>query len=286
MFGYIRPRRDDLRVREDAQYRAAYCGLCHALGRRCGFAARFLVSYDMTFLYLLLQSPEQWTQCERQRCPAHIGRKNCQPETEAMALAADYSVLLYVWKLRDEVKDESFARRVAARLALGLLHRSYRKAAARHGEIDRRIAAKLNRLAELEQQNTDKLDAVADAFAQILVLFGGTLPNPRAAEQMLYHIGRYIYLTDALDDLAEDDKKDRYNPLRRRFDVRNGALNEKDKQYFLSLIHGSIGMAASALELMEFRSGGEIIKNIVYQGMPAVLQAVAAGTFHNTKEKD
>ena len=57
MFGYIRPRRDTLLVRDYDRYRAAYCGLCRALGKRCGFAARFLVSYDMTFLYLLFRAP-------------------------------------------------------------------------------------------------------------------------------------------------------------------------------------------------------------------------------------
>ena len=39
MFGYIRPRRDTLLVRDYDRYRAAYCGLCRALGKRCGFAA-------------------------------------------------------------------------------------------------------------------------------------------------------------------------------------------------------------------------------------------------------
>ena len=45
MFGYIRPRIDELRVREAAEYRAAYCGLCRCLGKRCGMSSRFLVKF-------------------------------------------------------------------------------------------------------------------------------------------------------------------------------------------------------------------------------------------------
>ena len=47
MYGYIRPLKAELKVREYEAYHAMYCGLCRTLGRRYGFAARFLVSYDL-----------------------------------------------------------------------------------------------------------------------------------------------------------------------------------------------------------------------------------------------
>lgn len=49
MFGYVRPNRDELKVRELRDYEALYCGLCRALGRRHGFFARFFLNYDFTF---------------------------------------------------------------------------------------------------------------------------------------------------------------------------------------------------------------------------------------------
>ncbi|MEI3141456.1 MAG: DUF5685 family protein [Lawsonibacter sp.] len=36
-------------------------------------------------------------------------------------------------------------------------------------------------------------------------------------EQLLYHLGRWIYLIDARDDLAEDLADGRYNPVAARF---------------------------------------------------------------------
>lgn len=54
MYGYIRPDRGELKVREYQQFRAAYCGLCEALRRRCGLLSRFVVNYDLTFLAMAL----------------------------------------------------------------------------------------------------------------------------------------------------------------------------------------------------------------------------------------
>ena len=280
MFGYIRPCRDTLRMRDYDRYRAAYCGLCHALGKRCGFAARFLVSYDMTFLYLLLQSPEPAGCIKKCRCPARIKRKACEVDSPVMDRAADLSVLLYYWKLRDEVSDsDSILRRTGCRIAAAALHSAYRKAAQAQPEADRMIRSQLQKLAELENAKSDMLDAPADAFAKILTAFASHHPQQRAVEQVLYHIGRYIYLTDALDDLAKDCETDSYNPLRYRFAVESGTLSAEDLVYFRSTVNSSVGMACAALELLTMQSGDELLRNILYEGMPLVLNLVAEGKF-------
>ena len=53
VFGYIRVRESELRVRELSLYRAAYCGLCRSLGRECGQVSRIYLSYDLTFMALV-----------------------------------------------------------------------------------------------------------------------------------------------------------------------------------------------------------------------------------------
>ena len=71
MFGYVMPRMEDLTQEERERYHAAYCGVCRALGERFGQRCRVALTYDMTFLALLLGSlyePE-----ERQ------GSKRCAP---------------------------------------------------------------------------------------------------------------------------------------------------------------------------------------------------------------
>ena len=46
----------------------------------------------------------------------------------------------------------------------------------------------------------------------------------RVLEQLLYHLGRWIYLVDAADDLPEDFASGSYNPLLRRFGLEEGEL--------------------------------------------------------------
>ena len=101
------------------------------------------------------------------------------------------------------------------------------------------------------------------------------------AQQLLYHVGRFIYLVDALDDLPGDCKRGSYNPLRYRFSLQDGALSPADRAQLLATIHASIGMAGAALELLEVNSGGALLHNIIYEGLPGVLQAVDAGKFQN-----
>ena len=267
-------------MRDYDRYRAAYCGLCHALGKRCGFAARFLVSYDMTFLYLLLQSAEPVGCVKKCRCPARLKAKSCEVDSAYMDRAADLSVLLYYWKIRDEIADPgSLLRKLGCRAAALALRRAYRKAAAAQPEADQMIRLQLEKLAALEAACSDMLDAPADAFARILTAFAQGHPQQRIAEQVLYHVGRYIYLTDALDDLEKDCDSGSYNPLRYRFVPEKGHLNPDDLKYFLSTVHSSVGMACAALELLDMRSGRELLQNVLYEGMPLVLQLVSEGKF-------
>ena len=45
MFGYVRPVLARLSPEQQDAYQGAYCGLCHALGRRHGWLARLTLQY-------------------------------------------------------------------------------------------------------------------------------------------------------------------------------------------------------------------------------------------------
>jgi hypothetical protein len=122
MFGYVIPYRKTLSETAQEEYRADYCGLCRCLGKRYGFPARFLVSYDGAFLCALLLAQEDTAPAPRCFCPAHpFCRKRCAVQNAPMEFAADVSVLLMCWKLRDTVADGGFFSRKAAHMALLLL---------------------------------------------------------------------------------------------------------------------------------------------------------------------
>ncbi len=287
MFGYVRPIRGSLPDEAFERYRAAYCGLCERLHSRLGFRARFTVNYDLTFLSLLLGADAPEAQCRDCPCPARPGRKKrCRIGGAEQDFCADLCVILYYHKLRDSVADEPFFRSLGVRLAARLLRRAYKKAAKSCPDEDALVREKLASLRELENSGSDSLDRTADAFASILragAARGADEKTRRVLEQILYHVGRYIYLVDALDDLPRDCKTGAYNVLARRFPAQDGKLADDDRAALLSTINASIGLACAAFELLPGAQDRDILDHILYRGLPAAAQSVAAGTFHPKK---
>lgn len=58
MFGFVRPLRGELKVREWERFQSVYCGLCHTIRRRYGFMQTMMLSYDCTYLALVLDALE------------------------------------------------------------------------------------------------------------------------------------------------------------------------------------------------------------------------------------
>ncbi len=288
MFGYILPRKDKLSDEAMRRYRAAYCGLCRSLKKRYGFHARFLVNYDMTFLYFLLKEGEKQN-IERCFCPARVFcKKDCLVCDRTMEFATDLSVLLSYWKLSDAVSDARGVSKLGAGALRLLFRRAYKKARSRLPQADELFSEQLSHLQGLEQTKCASIDRTADAFAKMLggcACYIDDAVQKRIIEQLLYHVGRFLYLADALEDLPKDVRKDRYNPLRYRYTLADGILSEQDKKQLLQTVDASIDMAASALELLAVRADDEIVKNIIYYGMPAVIASVSEGKFRKRGTK-
>ena len=285
MFGYVRPRRDRLEQAELDAYQAAYCGLCRALGKGYGFPARFLVNYDMTFLYLLRTSVSEPAEYARCWCPARVcGRKRCAVDPKGFDIPAACTVILCWEKMRDNVRDKGFLKGLPDRFLSRIYGRAYRKAARRMPEFAALTAKQLSALGELEAARSPSIDAAADAFARITAACASDLEDPklrRPMEQILYQTGRFLYLADALDDLKKDCEQGNYNPLRFRFTPEHGALKTEDKEYLTQLTDSSVNLAGAALALLPLCSYESLLENILYLGLPAVFAAVKTGTFQS-----
>ena len=107
----------------------------------------------------------------------------------------------------------------------------------------------------------------------------------RVAEQLLYHLGRWVYLVDAADDLKEDLKTGSYNPLALRFQVRDGVLSEEDRQQLAGTLDGSVRAMAAAFELADFGVYAPVLRAAVYEGLYIVGAAVLNGTFHRRRRE-
>lgn len=281
MFGYVRPYRPELKCKDFDLYKATYCGLCRCLRSRYGLIAPMLLNFDFTFLALLLWEPEEsFTPC-RGRCHGNPLRKMPMcPDSPALELAADESVVLSWWKLRDSVRDDGFWKGLPARVLSAALGPAYRKAARRRPEFDRTVRACLEELTALERENCPSLDRTADAFARLLQ---GAAPHEgergRVLSQLLYHLGRWIYLADARDDLEEDKLSGRYNPAAARYGPGGdgGALR--------LTMDNSLELMGAALQLGEFGCRKPLLENIVYLGLPAVEKAVFDGSWNEIKKQ-
>ena len=280
MFGYVRPLTPELRVRELEEYKAVYCGLCRAMGKRYGMLARFALNYDFTFLVMILASGPSPCQILPRRCPAHPFRKRKMcAQMPALELAAGESLILSYQKLRDDAHDRGLFRGLPARLAALLLKRAYKKAARVRPEFDREVTQCLDELHALELERCPSLDRPADAFARILHAAApatGDEARDRAVGQLLYHVGRWIYLVDAWDDLDEDKRTGAYNPIDARYE---GKGREHLTQLRTTLLH-SRNLAASAYALAPSERWDPILSNILYLGLPAMEELVLAGRKH------
>ena len=263
-----------------------YCGLCHTLGQRYGQVARFILNYDFTYLAILLSEPEEGNTSEA-RCYVSPLRKRMYFEpTSAMELAADESVILAYWQLRDGVGDHDWFHGLKYRTAASAMETAYHKATACRPDFDTAVRTQLGRLSVLEMDKCASMDAAADAFAVLLGSAAGEIGDPvrrRVLEQILYHLGRWVYLVDAADDLKKDTAAGNYNPVALRFDLTDGTWTiDARREFALSLDH-SIRMIATAFELWDFGVWTPILKTTIYQGLFQVGRSVLDGTFQTKR---
>lgn len=282
MFGFIRPVRPELRVKEADRFQQIYCGLCHAIRARYGRFYTLFLSYDMTFYALVIGSGEAQTAppC-RKRCDAHpLTRRDCAQPDAALERAADVSVLLTYHKFRDSLADEKGPKRALAWLLCRMGRRAYERARARLPEADAEMVQALEDLQQLECAKCDSMDRAADASAR---LTAAAVPHTgddreRVLRQMFYHIGRWIYLLDAAQDVAEDLEQENYNPVVLRYGLHTPDLTEI-RQPLERTLERSLADICMAFDLLDIRRDADLIRNIIFLGMPLVTKQVLDGTY-------
>jgi len=281
MFGYIKPLEGELKVRELEDFRSIYCGLCNTLGNRYGIFSRNILNYDFTFLALLIGSYSESEEVERRdmRCIAHPTRKRCvRCADRSFETAADISVIFTFYKLKDDAKDEGIFKRLIARFFIKALKRAHKKAASLMPECEETVKNNFENLCVMEREKTASIDKTADAFANMLSsAINGSGKNERAARNILYHVGRWIYIIDAIDDFEKDMQAGAYNPIACRWNIDAGAIPEDVKRELDLTLTQSVAAAMSALELMDIARDEDLIRNILSLGLPHTAKRILNG---------
>ena len=293
MFGYVTANKPEMKIREFARYRGFYCGLCRTLKKKYGRLGQMTLTYDMTFLVLLLTSLyEPATEEARRRCLIHPGKRQYMLTNEASAYAADMNILLSHDHFKDDWEDE---RKLSGLLGMKAFSRKRRRVAAKYPRQAEAVESSLAELARRERENCADIDAAAkpfgtlmaelfvwreDAFQDILRQFG-------------FYLGKFIYLMDAVMDLEQDRRKGCYNPIlaaremvaggempahtRKPENEGTGAMpacprkpeNEKEAfhEKLQEMLDNTLKMAIIEFEKLPCEQDLAVLRNILYEGI-------------------
>lgn len=261
MLGVMTVRQSELRFREFDRYRGVYCGLCRAIGKRCGAVCRLALSFEMTFMAMLLTSLyEPETAQEMRRCALHPVKKRPMLSNEAIDYCADMSALVSYYDLRDGWEDEKKAGHLAAS---ALLRRAAQQAGERWPRQRDAIAGYVTKLHDIEERNEQNLDAAANLTGEMLAELYVMKDDVYARDlrELGFYLGKFIYLCDCYEDVEQDAKKHNYNPLIARSGGEDfAALCEQ-------MLSSIMAQAARAFERLPLIEDAEIMRNILYSGI-------------------
>ena len=295
MFGYIRPCVPLLRVKDNDVYNAIYCGVCNSLDNCYGKIASASLSYDVTFLAVvrLALSGKPFV-ISASKCRFNpLKRCVMAHSSDDLDFCAAVGVLLTYYKLLDNVNDEKGIRSFGARLALLLASPKRKKVIRNYGaELDCVISQHLSELSRLEGEGTKSIDLPSDVFGKMLGViasYGYDGENAVIARSIGEAVGKWIYVTDALDDCENDSRSGSYNPILSLY----GRIPEKEEYENIVLSQNAVLMRLNAAtDLIDYKPMDDfdkcndsvrstfsdelsaIIENTVEYGMPKSCEKV------------
>lgn len=193
-------------------------------------------------------------------CPIHPIRKVEWRSSGPTDYCADLSVALHYYNAQDKWNDDR------SLLGLGfekMLAAPTQQAAARWPRQCSAIRTCLDRLARYEAEGSEDLDAVSGCFGELMAELFDYRQDHWSPElrSIGFNLGKYIYLLDAYDDLARDERKGAYNPLRTL--SREPGYEEEMREIFELLLAN----CARSFERLPCVEDVDLLRNILYSGV-------------------
>lgn len=297
MFGYVKPYVPSLSVAEYEAYRGAYCGLCRTMGSLTGQLSRLTLSYDLAFLVIFRLAAEKLpASFERKGCIAHpLSRRTHMKWNPVLEYCAAASAVLTAGKIRDDAADETGGKRFLSKLLLPFGNSITRRVRKKVGALENEIKLDLEKLSMIERDMTPSLDAPADAYAASLskvVSFGLEGDAEKISKEIGRAIGKIIYVLDAADDLAEDIRGEKYNPLALIYDepfedpsAEKPLLKKEIADELYTAVGIEANRAAASFELLD-DTDIAIYKGFVMNVLTLGIRAEAERVFYGRGKKD
>lgn len=275
MFGYLIPDKPYLYMKDDTLYKALYCGVCKSIGKTCGQRARFTLTYDVAFLSAMAHNIiGKDVDVKKSRCVAHqITRRPIAKPDEISDMLACVNVILAYYKLKDDILDENKGSVKSA-----VFKKGYKKAKKLYPNIDKIVSDCYSNLLRLEKENSDSVDIVSDCFAVMLKEISKEVFGAKATEntnELMYAVGKWIYLIDALDDYDKDVKSGNYNVFKSYYKAENyKCLIAEFENEIIFIFSGIFAQIAENFNFIKSHFNNDLVSNILFRGIPKKTQSI------------
>ncbi len=291
MFGYVKPVVGNLLVREHEFYKATYCGICRSMKKHTGTLSNVTITYDSVLLALVRMAyiSDGDLSVKRRRCIAHpIKSRPMLEDNAAIEYTARAFAVLSYYKLMDDLHDEPLGKRMAVGAVRPILSSAKKKAGEK--TLEEIAAEKLAAIDALEAAKCPSADEPAQLFGELLgEIFSHGLDGEArlVTYQLGLHLGRFIYCADAAEDYPEDARRGRYNPYVLTWGGEELTAEHRAtvKRALLFECRG----IQSALNLIPFGNKAtveNIVRNIVFEGLPERLEFLDSNENEDIKEKN
>lgn len=261
MFGYLTAATGILTEEEQNRYKACYCGLCRRLRERHGHSASLTLTFDMTFLVLLISSLYELEETSgTDACAVHPIKARNYWFSEASDYAADMNLALAYHKCMDDWTDD---KKPIALAEAKLLKSEYEKVCAQYPRQCEAMVKSIKNLREIELSGEAQADAAADTFGHLMAealvykedRWSDTL------REMGIALGRFIYIMDACMDLSNDLFKGRYNPFKEYYGLSD------NEQRFRDILKMTLGDCLMCFDRLPLVQDVGIMQNILCCGL-------------------
>ena len=269
MFGYISINKAEMKFKDYDVYHSYYCGLCKVLKECYGRRGQVTLSFDMTFLVILLTGLyEPDTKTEMVRCIAHPMQKHAAKTNEFTEYAAAINMLLSYYKCEDDWADE---HRKKAFVAAKLLHSKIKKIEKLYPVKCKVISENLAQISKYEAENEQNLDLMSGLFGNIMAeIFAYRHDEWESSLRKIgFFLGKFIYLMDAYDDVEDDVKKGNYNPFAEKYIMKG--FDEQVRQLLIMMM----AQTCREFEKLPIIKYTDILRNILYSGVWCRFEAIA-----------
>ena len=261
MFGYVTVNSSELKEEESSRYRAYYCGLCRSLYKSAGRVGQATLTYDMTFLVILLTSLYEKEPAQlRSRCIVHPAKKHEELCSVFSEYAADMNIMLSYYNLLDDWRDDrKYLRKGAAMLLSGKVKRL----AGRYPRQDAALQRYMKQLLETEQSDEDDFEKAACLTGELLgeIFVYQEDVWEMTLRQMGMYLGKFIYLMDAFEDIDRDLESGSYNPLKKIRDRKDFPEQCRD------ILMMQMAECCRAFERLPLELDIRLLRNILYSGV-------------------